>query len=174
MIFFFIEKSASKPCPAKSIASLKISQNTLQFLSSLVAVKMKIILVLALVYKILALPATYNDRITYPTDVDDSVDDLRTLSELRFLGDSNLLRSVNNSVEFIKDDSNSMDLENGKFFQGDILLIQDQSDFLAAKLGDDRFPSRTGLISETYRWPRSTLKSDKVHVPFVIDDGYCE
>ena len=135
---------------------------------------MKIILVLALIYKVLALPASYNDRVVYPTEIDDSVDDLRSLSELRFLGDSNLLRSVNNSVEFIKDNSNEKGLESGKFFQGDILLVQDQEDFLTAAIGDDRFPSRTGLISETYRWPRSSIKSDKVHVPFVIDDDYCE
>lgn len=115
-----------------------------------------------------------NNDFVFPDEIDDSADDLRSLNQLRFLDDSHLLRTKNNSIEFIKDDAADVALESGKFYQGDIKLVQDQEEFLNAEPGDDRFPSRTGLVSESYRWPRSGYKSDKVHVPFIIDDEYCE
>lgn len=133
---------------------------------------MKSFLFLALICKISAIPIK-NDQIYFPDEIDDSVQDLRTFNPLKLLSDSNILKSDNNS--FIKDEAALQDLESGKFYQGDILLVQDQEDFLKLKLDDnDKFPSRTGVISESYRWPRSSLKPDTVVVPFVISDDYCE
>lgn len=114
------------------------------------------------------------DNFYFPDEIDDSVDDLRSINQLRFLGDSNILKTDNASIEFIRDDS-AQGQENGFFYQGDILLVEDQENFLKQKLDeDDRFPSRTGVLSETYRWPRSGTQGDKVIVPFEISDDYCE
>lgn len=118
-------------------------------------------------------PIPANDFI-FPDEIDDSAYDLRNLNQLRFLNDANILKSDNASIEFIKDDAANY-LENGLYFQGDILLIQDQEDYLKQKLSDDdKFPSRTGVISETYRWPRNGKNSEKVIVPFEISDDYCK
>jgi hypothetical protein len=114
------------------------------------------------------------DNFYFPDEIDDSVDDLRNLNQLRFLSDSNILRSDNASENFIKDEA-AHGQENGFFYQGDILLIQDQEDYLKQILSEnDKFPSRTGVISESYRWPRSSQRGDKVIVPFEISDDYCE
>lgn len=46
-------------------------------------------------------------------------------------------------------------LENGKFFQGDIVLLEDQLEYLLGNGSDDSStPTRTGWINEYYRWPK--------------------
>lgn len=132
----------------------------------------KILILSVLVNLVISHPVPA-DNFYFPDEIDDSVDDLRSLNQLRFLGDSNILKSDNATPQFIKDDS-AQGQENGYFYQGDILLIQDQEDYLKQKLDEnDRFPSRTGVISEAYRWPRSSA-SDKVVVPFEISEEYCK
>lgn len=46
-------------------------------------------------------------------------------------------------------------LENGKFYQGDIVLLDDQLEYLLGNGTDDSStPTRTGWINEYYRWPK--------------------
>lgn len=116
-----------------------------------------------------------DDRVFFPDEIDDSVDDLRGYNQLRLLTDSHILKSDNATERFLKDDSGLQGLESGQFYQGDILLVQDQVDYLKKVLDkDDKFPSRTGVISESYRWPRSSANGDKVIVPFTISNDYCK
>lgn len=60
-------------------------------------------------------------------------------------------------------------LENGKFFQGDMILQPDQMEFLKSNVTDmDSLASRTGVLHETYRWPKD--KSGHVIVVYEIAD----
>lgn len=59
------------------------------------------------------------------------------------------------------------EFENGKFFQGDMILQPDQEEVFFAKVAiDDKFASRTGLLHETYHWPKD--KAGHVIVTFEI------
>lgn len=58
-------------------------------------------------------------------------------------------------------------LENGKFFQGDIVLVQDQKEYLLANdTKDGSVPTRTGWIDEYYRWPKD--KNGDVILPYYV------
>lgn len=60
-------------------------------------------------------------------------------------------------------------LENGKFFQGDMILQPDQMEFLKSNVTDkESLASRTGVLHETYRWPKD--KSGHVIVAYEIAD----
>lgn len=69
------------------------------------------------------------------------------------------LKSIGASDEVVK-----QELENGKLFQGDIKLVQDQKDYYLAKPGS--VPPRTGWIDEHYRWPKD--KQGYVILPFYL------
>lgn len=132
-----------------------------------------ILFFLAVLPIITSFPLNKNDdRIIFPDDdVDDGVADLK-FDQVRLLADPKILKSDNTTSEFLTDGSELQQLENGKFFQGDILLLPDQEEFLNANLTDDDFPTRTGLISESYRWPKN--RNGKVIVPYVLSDEYCK
>lgn len=70
------------------------------------------------------------------------------------------LKSIGESDEVVK-----YELENGKLFQGDIKLVQDQKDYYLAK-PNGSVPTRTGWIDEYYRWPKD--KEGHVIVPFYL------
>lgn len=118
-----------------------------------------------------------NDRIIFRDEdedsrrVDDSPNDLG-FDQLRLLSDSNLLKSDNTTKEFLFDEAAQQRLENGKFFQGDIVLMQDQLDILTYPDDDDEFGTRTGVLSENYRWPKD--RSGKVIVPYSLAKDYCK
>lgn len=60
-------------------------------------------------------------------------------------------------------------LENGKFFQGDMILQPDQMEFLKSNVTDKAsLRTRTGLLHETYRWPKN--KAGRVSVAYEIAD----
>lgn len=60
-------------------------------------------------------------------------------------------------------------LENGKFFQGDMILQPDQMEFLRSNVTDkESLVTRTGLLHETYRWPKN--KAGRVAVAYEIAD----
>lgn len=61
-------------------------------------------------------------------------------------------------------------LEHGKYFQGDIVLVQDQKEYLLSN--SSNFPTRTGWIDESYRWPKDS--NGDVLLPFEIskNSGY--
>ena len=64
--------------------------------------------------------------------------------------------------------------EHGKFFQGDIVLIKDQKDYLLADNSSGFLPTRTGLVDEDFRWPKD--RNGKVILPYYIDptSGFCK
>ncbi|XP_070493984.1 low choriolytic enzyme-like [Chironomus tepperi] len=135
---------------------------------------MKLYFLLFIVSKITSLPVP-DDRIVFRDDddylVDDSADDIRLDQYERLLTDSNLLKSDNTTKEFLYDEKvPATRLENGQFYQGDIILVQEQLDILKyPDDDDDPFGTRTGVISENYRWPKN--KEGKVIVPYKIEEG---
>lgn len=92
------------------------------------------------------------------------------LNQLRLLEDLNLLKSDNLTTEFLFDEEAQQKLENGQFYQGDIVLMEDQLEILKALEDDSQFGSRTGILSEYYRWPKNRYGT--VVVPFVISKEY--
>jgi len=92
------------------------------------------------------------------------------LNQLRLLEDLNLLKSDNLTTEFLFDEEAQQKLENGQFYQGDIVLMEDQLETLKAPEDDSQFGSRTGILSEYYRWPKNRYGT--VIVPFVISKEY--
>jgi hypothetical protein len=130
----------------------------------------KIVLIFFIILPIIC--AFPDDRIVFRDDddeIDDSANDLK-YDNARLLSDKNILKSDNNS--FIADTQALRDLENGNFFQGDIVLQPDQQEILEMVLKDEDFPTRTGIISEEYRWPKN--RNGKVVIPFEISEDYCE
>lgn len=103
----------------------------------------------------------YDDKIIFR---DDDVDE-----EVR-LEDENQILPSNDDLKQLGDAGNEIvqqQLENGNFYQGDIVLLQDQKDYLFATNADNSsVPTRTGWIHEFYRWPKD--KSGNVMVPYVI------
>lgn len=115
-----------------------------------------------------------DDRIIFrdEDEVDDSPDDLLR-DQSRLLLDSRILKSDNTSKEFLLDDKAQQKLEDGKFYQGDIVLMADQKEIIESEPDDDPFGTRTGILSEYYRWPKDKSEG-KVIVPYTISDDYCE
>lgn len=65
-------------------------------------------------------------------------------------------------------------LEHGKFFQGDIKLVQEQKEYLLANNSDGSIPTRTGWIDEYYRWPKDDRGNVIMPYSIATDSGYCE
>ncbi|XP_070493990.1 high choriolytic enzyme 1-like [Chironomus tepperi] len=129
------------------------------------------------------LPA-YKDVIIYPDHdkiEEEFITDIEALKADRrnLIGDPNLLTAENSTAEYLIDSDANKALENGNFYQGDIIMEQEQMEWInsmKAKDGepqsdeDDFLGTRTGLIWEGYRWPKNSLGS--VIVPYVIDDRH--
>lgn len=122
----------------------------------------------------------YKDRIVYPDD--------KQLKEIasRFgnieadskslLDDPNLLKSENATDELLIDKFADTKLENGNYFQGDMMLTEDQRNMIntlepgpgqAESDEDDPLGTRTGLIWAGFRWPKNSKGT--VTVPYLID-----
>lgn len=107
-----------------------------------------------------------DDRIVFQDD------DISEFRNRIFSGDNknNFRRDFNEKIQ--------KELENGEFFQGDIILHGDQMDLVMSHKNftenEDNIPTRTGLINEQYRWPKNNL--GQAVIPYVIDpsSGYCE
>lgn len=144
---------------------------------------MKILIFLFLVQKLIAFP-TNNDQITFRdsgesvnkfADVtsrfDDSTDDM-ILDLPSLFDDPNVMKSENDTNGFEVENQGSDDALYGKFYQGDIVLSDEQKQFLNAT-NVDEFSSRTGRISLYYRWPKNRF--GKVIVPYVVKTSdYCK
>ena len=133
---------------------------------------MKILIFLFLVQKLSAYPVS-DDRIIFRdsgenADVtsrfNDNADDL-SLDLQSLFNDPNVMKSENDTNSFIVEDQGSDDALYGKFYQGDIVLSDEQKQFLNAT-NVDEFSSRTGRISLYYRWPKN--RAGQVIVPYVI------
>jgi hypothetical protein len=93
------------------------------------------------------------------------------------LDDPNLLRSGKITEDFLIDKDADTKLENGNYYQGDIILQEDQIEMInrikiddGTDVDDDTFGTRTGLIWAAYRWPKDSKGS--VVVPYVIDNNH--
>lgn len=127
-------------------------------------VKFLIVMCLAFASLISAKPA--DDRIVFQDD-----DDYLSL------GDENQVLPSNDDLKSfgIADENALQELEHGKFFQGDIVLLQEQKEYLLPQAnGSFALPTRTGWIDESYRWVKD--KEGNVIVPYVIDPSskYCK
>ena len=150
---------------------------------------MKFCLLLVIVYKITAFPVI-NDRFVFPdeletiqnneispntNDLENRFNDDAGDLELDFsslLNDSNILKSDNDTSEFLYDDQTSGKPQYGDFFQGDIELMPEQVKLLNSTEEID-LSDRTGLISTIYRWPKNRI--GKVLVPYIISSNdYCK
>lgn len=107
-----------------------------------------------------------NDRIVF-RDQDEPDNDVRLEDENQIL--------PSEGGKLIVDDSEIVEqhLEHGNFFQGDIVLVQDQKEYLLAN-DSSEFPIRTGWVDEYYRWPKDN--DGNVIMPYHIasESGYCK
>ena len=121
-----------------------------------------------------------DDRIIFPDELEidqiaENIEDLK-IDQRSLFDDPNILKFENStSEEFVIDDEDvDTELEYGDYYQGDILLEDDQMELLKSepKEGedDDEFAMRTGHILQYYRWPKNSR--GKVIVPYVIANHY--
>ncbi|XP_070493994.1 hatching enzyme 1.2-like [Chironomus tepperi] len=130
---------------------------------------MKIFVIILLISEISSVPID-DGRIIFRDDnnEDAEVVNSQQVNLQRLLDDENLLKSDNLTTEFLIDEDAKDVLENGEFYQGDIVLMEDQLDMLKAT--DDEFGTRTGILSQYYRWPKNRL--GKVIVPYAFSNQY--
>ena len=136
--------------------------------------KILVFLIISMNY-ISSMPIDY-DQIIFPDDNRfDKI--IRKIEELKFdrtslLDDPNLLKSENTTEEFLIDKEADSKFEHGNHFQGDIVLLDDQKQFLnssaSGKSGD--IGARTGLIWEGYRWPKNT--NGRATIPYEISNVF--
>jgi hypothetical protein len=112
-----------------------------------------------------------NDQIIF-RDGDEvaKVENKRKNPQLNLIDDVNILKSDNLTSEFLFDEEAQQKLENGQFYQGDIVLMEDQLEILKAPDDVSQIGTRTGILSEYYRWPKN--RYGKVVVPFVLSNQY--
>lgn len=124
------------------------------------------LIILALAAMASAKPA--GDQIVF-RDEDDTDETLLTLED-----ENQVFIPAKTRLDGEENEVIAQRLEHGKFFQGDIKLVQDQKDYLLANNSDGSVPTRTGWIDEYYRWPKD--ERGNVIMPYVIatDSGYCE
>lgn len=138
---------------------------------------MKMFIFLFLIQKLLAFPAN-DDRIYFrdseesvsenaavSSRFDDNTDDL-SLDLPSLFNDPNIMKSENDKDGFVVEDQPSDEVLYGKLYQGDIVLTDEQKEFLNST-NVDEFASRTGRIHLYYRWPKDGR--GKVIVPYVIN-----
>lgn len=109
-----------------------------------------------------------NDAILFRDD-DESQSYLNLNDENQILPSKDKTRLLPDTNEIVQ-----KELENGEFFQGDIVLLPDQKEYLSTNLSDSTVPVRTGWLDEYYRWP----KNDQGYVllPYIISkkSGFSE
>jgi len=115
-----------------------------------------------------------DDRIIFPDELEldeklENVGDLKT-DQISLFNDPNILKLENTTDEFLVDDNLSSEFEYGDYFQGDIILDEDQMELLKSKADYEEFGIRTGRIWERYRWPKNNYGN--VIVPYVIAKHY--
>lgn len=91
--------------------------------------------------------------------------------------ENQILKSSNDNFRLDPSETIKKELENGAFYQGDIILLPEQKELLQSfpnVTEEDNVPTRTGLISEQYRWPKNN--QGFVILPFEIDSQsqYCK
>lgn len=105
--------------------------------------------VLLLVFSTLAVAKPSGDQIVFrdEEDSDSGAGELLKLEDEKQILPSEQTRLIGSEAESVV-----LKLENGKYYQGDIVLVQEQKEYLLAN--DSDLPTRTGWIDEAYRWPK--------------------
>lgn len=106
-----------------------------------------ILIVLFIVAFAAALPAP-RDEIFFRDEDDDDFG----VNALKIEDDNELLPTTQAKSIGSERESVDVKLMNGEYFQGDIKLNDDQKSIVNS---NDTLPSRTGVIDEFYRWPKS-------------------
>ncbi|XP_070493995.1 hatching enzyme 1.2-like [Chironomus tepperi] len=99
------------------------------------------------------------------TDIDDNADDLKGKIHNLVLSDQ-LVESANKTEEFLVDDFVKQGLENGEYFQGDMIIAKNQEKFFfgnETEVDENGLPSRTGIIDTNYRW---RMRNGLVVIPY--------
>lgn len=94
-----------------------------------------------------ALPAPRDEIFFRDEDDDDYGGNVLKIEDDNELLPSTQAKSIGSERETV-----DMKLMNGEYFQGDIKLNDDQKNIVNS---NDTLPSRTGVIDEFYRWPKS-------------------
>lgn len=82
--------------------------------------------------------------------------------------------NVDDKITF-KENAENIDMESGKFYQGDIKLLPEQIEFLKKPRVEEGtgIASRSGWLLESFRWPKNDL--GQAVVPYTITESdYCE
>lgn len=127
-------------------------------------IKFAILTILILIHFTFAFPLSKDDSIVFINDDDDFVK--------RFVYKSDV-------ISLDSDENVSNKLVYGDLFEGDIILPDDQMDYVMSHRNfteedPGNLTTRTGLMSGYYRWPKNVFGA--VVIPYVIDSrsGYCE
>ncbi|XP_070507032.1 hatching enzyme 1.2-like [Chironomus tepperi] len=132
---------------------------------------MKYFIILCIISEISSIPIS-DSRIVYPDEfnsiqVDNRIDGTDS-DQISLLDNPNIIKSVNatntSTTQHQQKDKNP---ENGKFFQGDIVLLDEQLDSVNDTSGS---AARTGLSNIFRRWPKNAY--GKVVVPFTISNDF--
>jgi hypothetical protein len=130
---------------------------------------MKYFLILTLACQVLSFPIG-DDRIIFPDEYKrrkNEAAEVFKATQLNLLNDPNILKSDNMTLKFLLDEEASGNLEEGKHFQGDMVLLEEQLN----TLNDTSDMSyRTGRLDERYRWPKNA--AGNVIVPFEISSDF--
>jgi len=118
--------------------------------------RLSVLFTVVLIAEVSAKPT--NDFVFRDDDVNDNQPPI-TLEEENQILPSDKTKLLGGENEIVE-----QHLENGRFFQGDIVLIQEQKHFL---LSNDSTPTRTGWIDEYYRWPKD--KHGNAIMPYYVD-----
>ena len=90
----------------------------------------------------------FDDKIVFK-DADEPQSYISLIEESQILPFDESSRLIQDDNEMVQ-----QELEQGQFFQGDIVLQPEQKEFLKANLSDVKVPTRTGWLDEYYRWPK--------------------
>ena len=132
---------------------------------------MKYFLILCIISEISSIPI-YDSRIIYPDEfsniqIDNRIDDTE-LDQINLLNDPNILKPANSTTTLAKQhQERHKNPENGNFFQGDIVLMDEELNSF-----NDSSKARTGLSSILKRWPKNLY--GKVVIPFTMSDDFCK
>lgn len=115
-----------------------------------------------------------SSRVIYPDEfeiiqIDNRVDNTNS-EQISLVNNPNILRSKNaTESQESQQQKRFKNPENGNFYQGDIVLLDEE----LRRLNDSNGSSaRTGLTNIHKRWPKNLY--GKVVVPFTMSDKFCK
>ncbi|CAG9807142.1 unnamed protein product [Chironomus riparius] len=127
---------------------------------------MKYFLVFIFINKVLLFPII-NERIVYPDEFKELQSVESTGYQMSLLNDPNILQSDNMTAEFLIYQDGFKNLEDGEYFQGDMVMNEEQLNTIN---DTSDLSLRTGIINERFRWPKDV--HGDVIVPFKISSDF--